>query len=206
MPAVFELSGPEDAALDAAAEAVALGGAVVVPTDTVYGVAARPDDPAATDRLFRLKGRPRDLGLPVLAAGLDQARTVGSLSEPAERLAVRFWPGGLTLVVPRAPAAASWDLGAGRSTVALRVPDHAVAVSLLRRTGPLAATSANRSGRPTPEDCDGVRGELGEAVAVYLCAGRLSPVPSTIVDLTASEPRVVRSGALDPEEVLQALR
>jgi L-threonylcarbamoyladenylate synthase len=63
-----------------------------------------------------------------------------------------------------------------------------------------------RSGRPTPEDCDGVRGELGEAVAVYLCAGRLSPVPSTIVDLTASEPRVVRSGALDPEEVLQALR
>jgi L-threonylcarbamoyladenylate synthase len=206
MPAVFELSGPEDAALDAAARAVARGEAVVLPTDTVYGVAARPDDPAATDRLFGVKGRPRDLSLPVLTAGLDEARIVGSLSEPAGRLAGRFWPGALTLVVPRARVAASWDLGNERSTVALRVPDHPVALALLHRTGPLAATSANRSGRPTPEDCEGVRGELGDAVAVYLCFGRLSPVPSTIVDLTGPEPRVVRAGALDPEEVLGALR
>jgi L-threonylcarbamoyladenylate synthase len=206
MPAVFDLSGPEDAALVAAAGAVTRGEAVVLPTDTVYGLASRPDSAAATDRLFAAKGRPRELSLPVLAAGAGEAGGVGVLSRTAERLAERFWPGALTLVVPRAPAAMSWDLGEERTTVALRVPDHPVALALLRRTGPLATTSANRSGRPTPEDCDGVRRELGDAVAVYLCAGRLSPVPSTIVDLSGPEPRVVRAGALEPGEVLKALR
>ncbi len=206
MPAVFELTEPEDAALAVAADAVARGEAVVLPTDTVYGVAARPDQAAATERLFRAKGRPRDLTLPVLASGLEEARRVGSLSGPGQRLAERFWPGALTLVVPRAPGAASWDLGSERATVALRVPNHPIALALLRRAGPLAATSANRSGRPTPEDCGGVRRELGDAVAVYLCAGRLSPMPSTIVDVSGPEPRVVRAGALDPDEVLRALR
>jgi tRNA threonylcarbamoyl adenosine modification protein (Sua5/YciO/YrdC/YwlC family) len=206
MPSVFELREPEEAPLSAAAESLARGEAVVLPTDTVYGLAARPDDAAATDRLFRAKGRPRDLSLPVLAAGLEDARRVGSFPPTGERLAERFWPGALTVVVPRADAATSWELGSERTTVALRVPDHPVALALLRRAGPLAVTSANRSGRPTPEDCDGVRRELGDAVAVYLCAGRLSPVPSTIVDLSGPEPRLVRAGALDPDEVLGALR
>jgi tRNA threonylcarbamoyl adenosine modification protein (Sua5/YciO/YrdC/YwlC family) len=206
MSAVFELTEPDERALSVAAEAVARSEAIVLPTDTVYGVACRPDAAAATDRLFRAKGRPRDLSLPVLAADLDNARQVGSLPSTAERLTERFWPGALTLVVPRAAASASWDLGSARATVALRVPAHPVALALLRRTGPLAATSANRSGRPTPEDCRGVRRELGDSVAVYLCGGRLSPVPSTIVDLSGGEPRVVRAGALDSDEVLRTLR
>lgn len=206
MPPVFELTGPDDAALEAAEEALARGHLVVLPTDTVYGVAARPDVAGATARVFEAKRRPRGLTLPVLAADLGQALGVGSLDRRAVTLAERFWPGALTLVVPRASAVAAWELGAERATVALRVPDHRVALALLLRTGPLAATSANRSGRATPEDCEGVRQEFGDAVAVYLCAGTLSPVPSTIVDLTGPEPRVVRAGALAPGEVLGTLR
>lgn len=205
-PSVFELTGPEEAALATAEEALDRGELVVLPTDTVYGLAARPDLVEATGRLFRAKARPRGQTLPVLTATTEEARPVGSLGRQAARLAERFWPGGLTLVVPRRPAAASWDLGEERATVALRVPDHPVAQALLARTGPLAVTSANRSGMPTPTDCDGVRRELGDAVAVYLCAGTFTPVPSTIVDLTGSEPRVLRAGALAPDEVLDALR
>jgi L-threonylcarbamoyladenylate synthase len=206
MAPVFELTEPEDAALEAAEQALARGELVVLPTDTVYGVAARPDVAGATARVFQAKRRARGLNLPVLAADLGQAGGVGSLDRRAVTLAERFWPGALTVVVPRGPAAASWDLGAERATVALRVPNHPVALALLARTGPLAATSANRSGRATPDDCVGVREELRDAVAVYLCAGTLSPVPSTIVDLTGPEPRVLRTGALAPGEVLDALR
>ena len=206
MPPVFELTEPGDAALDAAEQALARGDLVVLPTDTVYGVAARPDVAGAPDRVFEAQRRRRGLTLPVLAADLEQAGRVGSLDPRANTVAERFWPGALTLVLPREPAAASWDLGEERATVALRVPDHPVALALLARTGPLAATSANRSGRATPDDCVGVREELGDAVAVYLCAGTLSAVPSTIVDLTGQEPRVLRAGALAPGEVLDALR
>lgn len=206
MPAVFELTEPEAPALDAAEEGLARGELIVLPTDTVYGVGARPDVAGATARVFDAKRRPRGLTLPVLAADPAQARRVGSIDPRGEVLAERFWPGALTLVVARGPAAVSWDLGGERGTVALRVPDHPVALALLARTGPLAVTSANRSGRATPADCQGVRRELGDAVAVYLCAGVLSPVPSTIVDLTGPGPRVLRAGALAPGEVLEALR
>ncbi|MGH2764541.1 MAG: L-threonylcarbamoyladenylate synthase [Actinomycetota bacterium] len=206
MPSVFELTGPDEVPLAAATEALARGELVVLPTDTVYGVAARPDLAGATARLFEAKRRPRGLTLPVLASDLGQADDVGRFDQRARTLAGRFWPGALTLILPRGAASAAWDLGAERATVALRVPDQAVARSLLRRTGPLAATSANLSGRPTPEECGGVREALGDAVAVYLCSGRLSPIPSTIVDLTGSEARMVRDGAVSPEEVLAALR
>jgi L-threonylcarbamoyladenylate synthase len=206
MPPVFELTGPEAPALEAAEEALARGALVVLPTDTVYGVAARPDVPGATARVFEAKRRPRGLTLPVLGAEVSQVRSVGTIDRRAEVLAERFWPGPLTLVVARGHVASSWDLGAERGTVAIRVPDHPVAGALLARTGPLAVTSANRAGRATPADCEGVRRGLGEAVAVYLCAGVLSPVPSTIVDLTGPQPRVLRAGALAPGEVLEALR
>ena len=206
MPSVFELTGPDEAATAAAREALDRGELVVLPTDTVYGLAARPDLVDGTARLFEAKARSRGQTLPVLAATTEEAGAVGSLDGRGARLAERFWPGGLTLVVPRRPAAASWDLGEERATVAVRVPDHRVALALLARTGPLAVTSANRSGTPTPTDCDRVRVELGDAVAVYLCAGTLTPVPSTIVDLTGPEPRVLRAGALAPDEVLDALR
>jgi len=188
--------------LEDAAAAAARGELVVFPTDTVYGIGTRPDDPAATDRLFAAKRRPRDLELPVLIAAAVIADAVGQLDERAHRLASAFWPGALTLVVPRAPAAAGWELGGYPGTVGLRVPRHPLARALLERTGPLATTSANRSGEPTPADLDGVERAFGDLVAVYLGQeGELGGAPSTVLDLTSSPPAVLRAGAIGEREL-----
>jgi L-threonylcarbamoyladenylate synthase len=190
-----------------AVNALRRGELVVLPTDTVYGVAARPDLASATARLFEAKGRPRDLSLPVLVADREDAARVAALDARARRLADRFWPGGLTLVVLRAEASRAWDLGEDRDTVGLRVPDHDATRTILREAGPLAVTSANRSGEPTPPTCEGVRADLQDAVAVYVCDDARPPgPPSTVVDLTGEDPKVLREGALEPGAVLAALR
>jgi L-threonylcarbamoyladenylate synthase len=190
-----------------AVQALARGELVVLPTDTVYGLAARPQLPEATARLFEAKGRSRDLTLPVLLADRDGAGLVGTLDDRARRLAERFWPGPLTLVLKRTDRSAAWDLGDERGTIGVRVPDHDRTRALLAETGPLAVTSANMSGEPTPPDCDGVRSVLGDAVAVYLCDDPRPPgPPSTVLDLTGPDPRVLREGGLDPQTVLATLR
>jgi L-threonylcarbamoyladenylate synthase len=204
---VFVLDAPDDFPLKIAAEALASGQPVVFPTDTVYGLASRPDMSEATDRLFETKRRPRDLALPVLAARPGDAAGVAVFDDRAWALAGRFWPGPLTMVLPRAPQARDWDLGAQPETVGVRVPDHAVAHALLVRTGPLAVTSANLSGEPTPTTCDEIRASLGESVAVYLCSGETAgTVASTVVDLNAEETRVLREGSIAPDAILDALR
>ncbi|GIU96298.1 MAG: hypothetical protein KatS3mg013_0101 [Actinomycetota bacterium] len=186
-----------------AAAALERGELVVLPTDTVYGLAARPDDPAATEAIFRAKGRPKDLTLPVLVASLEDARRVGVLDPRAERLARALWPGPATLVVPRTEASRPWSLGGQGETVGLRIPDHRLARALLVRTGPLAVTSANRSGEPPAATCEELVGIFGDRVAVYLCdeAEPLAGRPSTVVDLADERPRVLRAGALDPATI-----
>ena len=207
MPEVFELAGPDEEALKAAEDALSAGEVVVFPTDTVYGLAARPDLPLATDRLFEVKQRPRDLTLPVLVATVDSAAGVAEFDARASALASRFWPGGLTMVLRRTAVAREWDLGDERRTVGVRIPDHEVSLSLLSRTGPLAVTSANPSGEPTPVTCADVRASLGALVAVYLCSGAATGVvPSTVVDLTGDEARILRAGAIAPDAVLGAIR
>ena len=197
---------PNEEALAATSSALDGGELVVFPTDTVYGVAARPELQGATNALFEAKRRPRGLTLPVLVGSRQDASSLGVVEARAEKLAERFWPGALTLVLPRTERSRFWDLGYERETIALRMPDHAVAREVLRRTGPLATTSANRSGEPTPSDCEGVRSALGDAVAVYLCAGRPpAGTASTVVDMTGSEARVLREGALATAQVLGAL-
>ncbi len=205
MAEVFQVDGSPEAAVEAAERALAAGECVVLPTDTVYGLAARPDRPAATDRLFETKRRPRDLTLPVLAAGLGDAAAVAVLDERAVALARRFWPGPLTLVLPRSDLSREWDLGVERETVGVRVPANDVALAVLSRTGPLAVTSANPSGRPTPPTCEGVRRALGDAVAVYVCAGPGTGRPSTVVALVGDEPRILRPGEVPAEAILGAL-
>jgi L-threonylcarbamoyladenylate synthase len=203
---LFHLEGPDQTALDVAKEALEGGAVVVLPTDTVYGIAARPDIVGATDRIFEVKRRSRDLNLPVLVAGSDEAARVAVFDPRARVLAERFWPGGLTIVLPRSGWANDWDLGEDRETLAVRVPDHPVALALLMRVGPLAVTSANRSGVATPRTCQGVESALGDAVAVYLCAGPApGDTPSTVIDLTASEARILREGAIPSEAVFGAL-
>jgi L-threonylcarbamoyladenylate synthase len=194
-----------DSDVAAAASALGRGELVVLPTDTVYGVAARPDIPGATGRIFDTKRRPRGLTLPLLCAATAQVEDVASMDGRARVLARRFWPGGLTMVLPRTERSRAWDLGEERATVGVRIPAHRIARALLELTGPLAVTSANRSGEPTPDDCDGVRVALGNAVAVYLCEGHTGGVASTVIDLTRPAVRVLRHGAIPATDVMAAL-
>jgi L-threonylcarbamoyladenylate synthase len=192
--------------VDAAVEAIARGDLVVMPTDTVYGIAADAFSPAAVQRLLAAKGRGRDMPVPVLVGAW---RTLDGLTETvpeqARALVERFWPGPLTLVVRAAPSL-SWDLGETRGTVAVRMPLHPVALAVLERTGPLAVSSANRSGQAPPADAAAARWQLGESVAVYLDGGPTGEaVPSTIVDLTGDAPRVLRAGALPVSELAEVL-
>lgn len=192
--------------LDRAAAALAAGEVVALPTDTVYGLAVAPGVPGATARLFAVKRRPRGVELPVLAA--DAAQALGLAAEPvpdaARRLAARMWPGALTIVVARRPDL-DWDLGTGGSTVGVRVPDHPVVVELCRRLGPLAVTSANRHGEPTPPTAEGVAEVFGDEVAVVLDGGRCEGAPSTVV---AVEPdgtlRLLRAGRVPFDAVAAA--
>ena len=188
-----------------AVAALKRGELVVLPTDTVYGVAADAFSPAAVQRLLAAKGRGRDMPVPVLVAahrGLDGL--ADHVTPDMRRLVECFWPGPLTLIVPAAPSLA-WDLGETRGTVAVRMPQHAVTLDVLETTGPLAVSSANRTGQAPPVTAEEARASLGESVAVYLEAGpTAAPLASTIVDLTGDRPRVRRAGALAFED-LQAV-
>lgn len=184
-------------AIDAAVHTVSRGGLVVLPTDTVYGIGADAFDARAVAALLAAKGRGRQQPPPVLVPDL---RTLDGLArdvpDAVRALAEEFWPGGLTIVVHAQPSLA-WDLGVTHGTVALRVPDHPVALELLRRTGPMAVSSANKTGRPSALDVQDARDQLGDAVQTYLDGGRTpGGVASTIVDATGDRLRVLRTGAV----------
>ncbi|MGQ0679935.1 MAG: L-threonylcarbamoyladenylate synthase [Actinomycetota bacterium] len=175
-------------ALSRAAAALAAGELVVIPTDTVYGLAARLDRPEALDRLFELKHRPRSKPVAVLVADLAVARTLGSFNSDALRRAGQ-WPGALTLVVPALEPLP--QLGGDGLAIGLRVPAHAWTLELLRQSGPLAATSANPSGLPTGVAVAQVVRELPEGVALFVDGGRLEAAPSEVVSLIGT-PQVLR--------------
>ncbi len=175
---------------------------VVLPTDTVYGIGADAFSPLAVAVLLAAKGRGRTMPPPVLIA--DRRVMAGlayDVPEEAEALAERFWPGALTLILKSQPTL-TWDLGETRGTVALRVPDDAVARELLYAVGPMAVSSANRTGMDAATTADAARSMLGESVALYLDAGpRESRDPSTIVDCTVTPFRVARQGSVPLEEL-----
>ena len=198
-------TGSEDdreAAVSAATTAVQRGELVVIPTDTVYGIAADAFDATAVADLLDAKGRGRDMPPPVLvsAATTVDALAVG-LPGYARALIEKFWPGPLTLVCRQQPSL-QWDLGETRGTVAVRMPDHEVALAVLERTGPLAVSSANLTGRPAALDADAAEEMLGEQVTVIVDAGPVTGgEASTIVDVTGDQGRVLRRGALDLERL-----
>jgi L-threonylcarbamoyladenylate synthase len=199
---------PDPGALERAAAILRGGGVAAVPTDTLYGLAADPFNVAAVDRVFAIKGRMNDQALPLVAADAAQVREwIGGWSALGDRLSRRFWPGPLTLVLPAPPTLASAVTG-GRGTVGVRVPAHVVTRALCAAIGrPLTATSANRSGAPATEHPDVVAAALGDGVDALVDAG-VTPggPPSTIVDITTGEPRLIRAGAVSWDAVNECAR
>jgi L-threonylcarbamoyladenylate synthase len=202
MSTVFDCNddGERGRGIAEAAAAIRRGELVVTPTDTVYGVAADAFNPVGVNLLLAAKGRGRDMPVPVLVSSRAMLEAVVSeVGAAAGKLVDAFWPGALTLVLRETPHLA-WDLGEARGTVAVRMPDHPLAVALIEQTGPLAVSSANRSGQPPATTAMEARLQLGASVSVYLDGGPGgAPVPSSIVDLTGDAPRLLRSGALDAD-------
>ena len=203
---ILSLGDDRQAALAAAAKELDAGRVVVFPTDTVYGVGADAFNPAATALVFEAKRRPRSMPLPVLVARPRQAWALCADVPPeAQLLVAAFWPGPLTLILPEADGL-SWDLGETRGGVAVRMPAHDDLLELIMMIGPVAATSANLSGEPTPRTAGDVASRLGDAVSLYLDGGPSGgDVPSTIVDLTGWRPKVTREGSISRAAIEEAL-
>jgi L-threonylcarbamoyladenylate synthase len=215
MASLYDLSVSSEllAGMRRARGAVGRGELVVLPTDTVYGVAADAFDPGAVQRLLDAKGRGRQSPPPVLIKGQDTlAALTSTVPDVVRPLLDEFWPGPLTVIF-RAQASLSWDLGETRGTVALRVPSHPLALELLEETGPLAVSSANRTGEAAAETAHAALDMLGDSVSVYLDAGPVggdyerrpgANTGSTIVDATGAADgviRIVRHGVLPDSEI-----
>ena len=207
MSETFDVSNPQGRAeaIAAAQQAVHNGEPVVLPTDTVYGIGVDAFNATAVSVLLAAKGRSRAMPPPVLIARqavMDALAT--EIPESARQLADTFWPGGLTLILHAQPSLA-WDLGQTRGTVALRMPADEIALELLDAVGPMAVSSANRTGLPAATTAEAAQEMLADAVRVYLNAGdRKATAASTIVDCITEPPRVVREGAI-PLHELQAV-
>jgi L-threonylcarbamoyladenylate synthase len=197
---LVEVDGTDDrgAAVSAAADVLRRGLVVALPTDTVYGIAALPDVPGATDRLFELKGRSAAVPIAVLCADAEQALALADpaeLGEDVHRIAERLWPGPLTLVLRRRPGLGH-ALGEPADTVGVRCPDHDLVRALAAEVGPIATTSANRHGEPTPPTAREVAATFGDGVALVLDGGRCAAPPSTVVDAAGPAWRLLREGEL----------
>ncbi|TQL57594.1 tRNA threonylcarbamoyl adenosine modification protein (Sua5/YciO/YrdC/YwlC family) [Propioniferax innocua] len=198
---IHSLEREPESAMEAAVTAVRAGECIVLPTDTVYGIGADAFNAAAVAKLLAAKGRGRDMPPPVLVGDPQVMMALGTdISDHAKELAAEHWPGALTIIVT-AQQSLQMDLGETRGTIAIRVPDDDATRELLRRTGPLAVSSANRSGHPAAGTVAEAKRQLGGSVAVYLDGGdRSGNAPSTIIDFTRSKyGTVLRHGALGLE-------
>ncbi|HVW43425.1 MAG TPA: L-threonylcarbamoyladenylate synthase [Amycolatopsis sp.] len=208
MTAVYDCSRPETRAegLAAAAGAVRSSRLVVLPTDTVYGIGADAFDAGAVRALLRAKNRGPDMPVGVLVGSWSTVDgLVLGMPPRARALVEAFWPGDLSLVLPHAPSL-QWDLGTTRGTVMLRMPLHPVALELLRDVGPMAVSSANVSGQPPAATAKEAQDQLGDSVEVYLDGGPIENArPSSIVDLTGSDPKLLREGAVSAAAISDVL-
>jgi L-threonylcarbamoyladenylate synthase len=191
-----------DLVLDECARVVEAGNLLVIPTDTVYGIAADAFNASAVAALLTAKGRGRNMPPPVL---VPRAETVFGLVDGVDEtvlaLTAKFWPGPLTIIANAQPSL-DWDLGDTHGTVAVRMPDDEYALALLGRTGPLAVSSANTTGEPAATSADAAQDMLGSDVEIYLDGGgRDSGQSSTIIDLSGDVPRIVRNGPITAEQL-----
>lgn len=204
---ILDVADDREGALERAAEVLRDGKLVVLPTDTVYGVAADAFNTTGTRRVFGAKRRSRRFPLPVLIRSPKQLLGLcSSVPDAADHLMAAYWPGPLTIVVPADPGL-QWDLGDNRGAVAVRMPLDDLTLDLIRQVGPIAATSANLSGQPAATSAEDAHLQLGELVELYLDDGQRGDlVRSTIVDVTRDEPEVLREGPLPTEDVLAVAR
>ena len=195
---------PPPTAILQAVRALAQGLPIGIPTDTVYGLAVDPFKPGAADRIFAAKRRPRDVNLPLLVSGMDQAMAVSTaVPDLAVELMRRYWPGALTIVIPARPDLGA-DLGEDELTVGVRSPAHPVPLALCAASGPLATTSAKQHGEPPLVTAEQVATSFGDAVAVVLDGGTCEGSPSTVVDCTGRQLKLLREGRI-PWAELEAL-
>jgi L-threonylcarbamoyladenylate synthase len=202
---VDNLSDHAKLQVDRAIEILKGGGIVVFPTDTVYGLGADVFNIAAIERIYRVKQRSRNLPLPVLLADSTQlADVVASVPEIARYLMRRFWPGGLTLVLPKKDTLPD-IITAGSNKIAVRIPDHVVPLTLIRGLGvPIIGTSANISDKPSPVTAEEVEQQLGSQVDLIIDMGRCpGGLESTVVDVTGEIPVILRRGVISEEEIMR---
>lgn len=192
-------------AITSALEILYSGGLVAFPTDTVYGVGALAFDGKAVESIYTAKERPVEKAIPVLIGDRkDLSQVAEEIPLFAARLIARFWPGPLTVLVPKKPALP--EVVSANPSVGVRVPDHEVARALLRLSGPLAVTSANRSSQPSPTTAQEVLHQLGGRIALILDGGRTpGGIPSTLVDCTGTEIQVLREGPITTDQLLNAI-
>ena len=192
-------------ALTSAMEVLLSGGLVAFPTDTVYGVGAPAFDERAVHSIYTAKQRPVEKAIPVLIGDTnDLSRVADQIPISAARLTARFWPGPLTVLVPKKPSLP--DVVSATATVGVRVPDHEVARALLRLAGPMAVTSANISSQPSPSTAEEVLAQLGGRIAMILDGGRTpGGIPSTLVDCTGDQIQILRDGPISMEQLLNTI-
>lgn len=197
---MLDAGDPE--ALRQAVAVLGSGGSVVLPTDTVYGLAALPSRPGATADLFALKERAADHPLAVLVADIDQALELVVFDEPAVgRWMAELWPGPLTLVLRRSAVASGLDLGGDPSTIGVRCPDHPFVRALAAEVGPIATTSANRSGEPTPTTAHEASAALAGPVDLVIDGGPAGTLASTVVEASGAEWQILRVGAITADQL-----
>jgi L-threonylcarbamoyladenylate synthase len=195
-PIVAVGNPPAPDVVERAANLLKAGEAIVLPTETVYGLAALPSVPGATARLFELKGRAANVPLAVLCADVEQALALADSPSAAVRdVADQYWPGPLTLVLRRRPGL-GYELGEPADTIGVRCPDHALVQALAREVGPIATTSANRHGEPTPEQATAVAAVFGDSVGLVLDGGPCRGTPSTVVDAVSEQWKLLRRGEI----------
>jgi L-threonylcarbamoyladenylate synthase len=199
------LSAHSPQAIPTALAVLRAGGLVVFPTDTVYGVGALAFDEKAVESIYAAKERPVEKAIPVLIGETaDLEKVAEEIPMFAIRLIARFWPGPLTVLVPKKPSLPA--VVSATSTVGVRVPDHQVARALLRLAGPMAVTSANISSQPSPTTAEDVHEQLGGRIALIIDGGRTpGGIPSTLVDCTTNEIQILREGPISKEQLLNAI-
>ncbi len=204
MPKVLtvDAKNPDPKAIKEAVKIVQRGGAIVYPTDTVYGIGANALDPEAVIKVFNIKNRPRDQAMPVAVSGIEMAEELVFVTVEARRLIERFWPGALTLILKKRPTLPA-EVTGGSDRAGLRAPNHPVPLSIIRMAQlPITSTSANRHGLPSPLTVEEAVRQLGEGIDLVIDAGGATGgVPSTVLDLTSTVPAIIRKGPVSKEEI-----